>query len=483
MCKWNFKIFMNQALFVKISLAVFVLMFLGQCIFLNMPFIGADGWRNAQTYGVARNFVEENFDILKPRYDLRENLADGYYPGEFPLQSAISAIFMKVFGETVFIPRLLNLLITLLGAFLCFQIASSLFPTLPNAGFIAALLFSTHSLVGILSVAIMPEMFCSTISLFAFYYFLKSNNYYVRLMVVALLLTVSTLIKPTGYLVVVPMILLAKKYQKQTIAELFIYATLPFIFLKLWIVHTMQFEHYVYGTDYSLTHHWARTIHQVVKEFDFDLIKRTTFNLLVYGANIGGIFSILWILFRIKNVSLSREFFLRHKVIFALLGWAGTHVLFMLYAGRIQSYQTYYSFPISIPFLFISSYILSHIKLHYLLIIIALQFSNKYVHLQLNYIKYINHWDEVRLEKFTNTFSSRNDLFLIFNDNYYDFELAGRLGRRGINVIKYSDILKKRAGFDYLYIKQKYLNDSINLVTSTKIKYQIGENVFYKLNE
>jgi hypothetical protein len=81
------KYFSSLIMYFKI---IWLLMFIGHVLLLRMPIIGGDAWRNAQTYSVARNFVEEDFDILKPRYDMRMKLEEGYYPGEFPLQTGNS---------------------------------------------------------------------------------------------------------------------------------------------------------------------------------------------------------------------------------------------------------------------------------------------------------------------------------------------------------------------------------------------------------
>ena len=68
-------------------------------------------WRECDTQAIARNFLADGFDPLRPRVDWRGTI-DGAVQCEFPLYQLAIASVMAVFGEDELPGRLLAMLAT-----------------------------------------------------------------------------------------------------------------------------------------------------------------------------------------------------------------------------------------------------------------------------------------------------------------------------------------------------------------------------------
>ncbi len=88
--------------------------------FLNLPPCGTHVWRQCNTLAMARNFAEEDMDILSPRID-RRNATNGITGSNFPLYEWCLAALSKVFGFSDLLSRLFSMLLFSIGmwAFYC----------------------------------------------------------------------------------------------------------------------------------------------------------------------------------------------------------------------------------------------------------------------------------------------------------------------------------------------------------------------------
>ncbi|CAN5450778.1 hypothetical protein BH11BAC2_BH11BAC2_00730 [soil metagenome] len=82
--------------------------------FVSLPPCSIHVWRQCNTLAVARNFHEEDANILKPRVDCRFE-SDGVTGMQFPLYEWLLSQLYKVFGEHYEVHRTFSLLITSLG--------------------------------------------------------------------------------------------------------------------------------------------------------------------------------------------------------------------------------------------------------------------------------------------------------------------------------------------------------------------------------
>ncbi|MFD2785814.1 ArnT family glycosyltransferase [Hymenobacter rubripertinctus] len=92
---------------------------LGLNLALHLPFFqqppnSAHVWRQSNTMAVARNFAEEDMNILRPRVDRRRD-TDGVTGMQFPSYEWVVALNYRVFGVHEAIPRVVNWLIFAAG--------------------------------------------------------------------------------------------------------------------------------------------------------------------------------------------------------------------------------------------------------------------------------------------------------------------------------------------------------------------------------
>ncbi|AHJ99553.1 ArnT family glycosyltransferase [Hymenobacter swuensis] len=92
---------------------------IGLNLVLHLPFFqqppnSVHLWRQSNTMAVARNFAEEDMNILRPRVD-RRNDSDGVTGMQFPSYEWVVALNYKVFGLHEAIPRMVNWLIFMAG--------------------------------------------------------------------------------------------------------------------------------------------------------------------------------------------------------------------------------------------------------------------------------------------------------------------------------------------------------------------------------
>ena len=73
------------------------------------------GWRQADTQAIARNLAFEEFAPHKPRIDWRGD-GPGYVETEAQIYPALSAVAMRLRGESVWPAQLLSLLSVAAGA-------------------------------------------------------------------------------------------------------------------------------------------------------------------------------------------------------------------------------------------------------------------------------------------------------------------------------------------------------------------------------
>jgi len=90
-------------------------------ITIDAPIFDSHNWRQADGYAVARNFLEEDANILERRVDNRGG-GTGITPSEFPLINYITYLFYLLTGVQWWPGRLINLAVTSLGIFSFHQI-------------------------------------------------------------------------------------------------------------------------------------------------------------------------------------------------------------------------------------------------------------------------------------------------------------------------------------------------------------------------
>ncbi len=182
----------RSSLIFKISIALFIIV---HSFFINLPPCSIHAWRQCNTMAVARNFAEEDMNILHPRVDRRFE-SDGITGTAFPLYEWLLANFMRFIGNPNYLSRIFSLFISVIGIIFCYRFVGIISDNKTVAAFTASSIcwapeFFYHSMNAL------PDILALTLAFASLYYFeksIKSNSLSV-FAIAMLLLTLSGLVK------------------------------------------------------------------------------------------------------------------------------------------------------------------------------------------------------------------------------------------------------------------------------------------------
>ncbi len=450
-------------------------------ITLPHPFVGPNAWRDAQTFCVARNFVEENFHILQPRYDLR-GTTDGRFPGEFPLQTSLTALVMFIFGTSTFVARTTNLILFVLTMMMIFFILKK-FTKSSLAGFIGLSLYATNTVLSTQSISIMPETMCNFLAVTSIFAYLVISDKYMNFLTTLIFVMLAALVKPSGYMVVAFFWFVDFNLKDRIgIFKKVILTIIPLGMVFVWIKYTLQFEHYFYGVNFSHTHNYLRTIQDAINELSPPVVYFAFRKMMVQGFNIAGVLTlgayfIKTLRERINPINIRGD----NLFTLGLIGWVGLNFIFLLYAGKIQEYQVYYAAPVAIPAVLLIATLLSRLPKKLIVFFVLLQLTGQIYYISRYYYATIPQWEDARLERITDKFSTRDDLFLVYPVSSMDFKTMGRLGRRGLHVSSVKGIQDNMNDYMFFYTRKDNLNKEIQKLLPTSPIYVHKDHYFYKL--
>lgn len=142
----------------------------------HLPFIdlgprSVHVWRQCNTLAVARNFYQEDMDILNPRVDRRLD-TNGITGMQFPSYEYIVALGYKLFGEHNWVHRLISLLISFWGAIGMYYLSKLLLKNEIAAG-VAALAYTYSPDLYYFGFSALPDILALASSVWGLYYFIK----------------------------------------------------------------------------------------------------------------------------------------------------------------------------------------------------------------------------------------------------------------------------------------------------------------------
>jgi len=236
---------------IKLILFLFLLQFVVHVKYSNYPPVGFHLWRQTMGLSVARNFYEEEMNILKPRLDSRGELT-GITGMEFPVVNYLIAVSYKIFGLNDITPRYIILLFSLVAIAYSYLFFKLLFGG-KLYGFVAAFFLIFSPLFCYYSFVVMPEV-PSLSFLFVSLYHLKlwegSSRAY-HLILSLFFLSFSALIKVNSLISLPFFFFLLYKKRGLDFKNLF------FVFLSVALVAGWYF--------------YARYLSYTYKNFDFRL--------------------------------------------------------------------------------------------------------------------------------------------------------------------------------------------------------------------
>lgn len=156
---------------IKITIIIFLLIF---CIRLfaitNSPYEHGGAWRESDTESIAKNFIEERFNIFYPQFNY-DGLRPNYVQLEFQITTFLIAILYKAFGYHYALARIVPIMFFMGSAYFLYLIGMKYYDH--KQVNLALLLYGILPLNIFFSRAIMPESTTLFFYLGAYYFFLE----------------------------------------------------------------------------------------------------------------------------------------------------------------------------------------------------------------------------------------------------------------------------------------------------------------------
>lgn len=324
---------------------VLFLVFLAPRLYqINEPLVDMHNVRQTQTAMIAKNLLNDNFDILHTRIDW-----DGNNPGiviqEFPLYQLAVAFLWKFFGHHDIIGRLISLAFSILAAMYLFMITKILYNE--RIAFWSLFFFAICPISIFMSRVFMINMMALSLSIGSLYYWLlwMGNKLLRHALVGTICLTLATLINLTIVLPVVFAIGFILLKNRKLNHRTYLYLLILFVFFAgvnlLWNTYASRENALYYPQwrgDVLIRHFFGLDVSR------FDLYKwfRISMYFIVFVAGIHGI---ILLFFSVKLMW--KQYSNSNKL---LLVWIFGGILYYLIFFKGLSGHNYYTLPI-VPFI------------------------------------------------------------------------------------------------------------------------------------
>lgn len=182
----------------RIALIIIILGLFIRLPLLFTPLIyESDAWRQADTASIAHHFLINGFKLFYPQIYWGGN-GPGYVETEFQLYTFVVAVFYAMFGEQLWLGRLVSFLFTIPTMVLFYLLAGRILK--PGAALWALVFFVISPLYIRYSVAFMPEATVMCFYIAGLYFFLRwLDAQDTRMLWLASLnISLAILIKPTS---------------------------------------------------------------------------------------------------------------------------------------------------------------------------------------------------------------------------------------------------------------------------------------------
>ena len=180
---------------------------------LDAPLADWHSWRQADTAAVARNFIQEKFNLLYPQSDSFWALSERqlpnpnrYFMNEFPLYNAVVAVIYKFYGINHVYGRVVSIAVSTLGAFYLFLLVKKLLGF--NYAVVSLLYYSLLPYNIYYNRVFMPDPSFVSFSIITLYYCVSwvSSRKITDGLLMALTFALASLIKPYAVFMLIPMV-------------------------------------------------------------------------------------------------------------------------------------------------------------------------------------------------------------------------------------------------------------------------------------
>lgn len=219
----------------------------------NSPVADWHSWRQVDTSAVSRNFAENGFDLLHPRFEdlsMGVSLIDnpkGYRFVEFPIYNAAQAGLYKLVGKFTLeqwgrLVTIFSSLLSILFLYLLVRKYISITAAMFAAGFVAFVPYSIYYSRVILPDPSMVAMLLGSTYFFSSWIDTKMTKIYSpRFLLALLFMIMAILLKPYALFFTLPLLYLSFRkfglglFKKWQLWLFLIISIAPFIFWQLWM--------------------------------------------------------------------------------------------------------------------------------------------------------------------------------------------------------------------------------------------------------
>lgn len=240
-----------------ITILVFLSVFLIRIPYINnCPCERGDYWRQSDTESIARNFVEDKFDIFYPQFNY-DGPKPNYIQLEFQITTFLIAILYKAFGYHYFLARIVPIAFFMGSAIYLFLIAKKYYGY-PAAWF-TIILYSIIPLNIFYTRAIMPESAALFFLIGGFYYFIlwyeKEELWFLMLSAFFTCFAISQK-TPTIFIGLAMLLMVLKKYKLKFIAkwELWVFAVLSLLPNVIYIIWSKSISEFNFVSNIAITY-------------------------------------------------------------------------------------------------------------------------------------------------------------------------------------------------------------------------------------
>lgn len=214
---------------------------------LDTPLADWHSWRQADTAAVARNFIQEDFNLLYPQSDSLWSLSarqldnpKRYFMNEFPLYNAVVALVYKYRGVNHVYGRMVSITISAVGALYLYLLVRKLLGF--NYAATSLLYYSLLPFNIYYNRVFMPDPSFVAFSIITLYYCVRwvESHWVSHGFLLSLTFALATLIKPYAIFMLIPMVYWVIRnhgLKDLRLISTYLYAVLAIAPLLLWRYH------------------------------------------------------------------------------------------------------------------------------------------------------------------------------------------------------------------------------------------------------
>jgi hypothetical protein len=216
---------------------------------LHVPPLESHLWRQTDSLTTIQSYFYDHTPFFKPHTNDYSDFTKNTTLTEFPILYYISSLFWKFTGEVYWVPRLLNLIFSIVGVFALFKITKHFTKSLFLALILVVLVFSSPTF-SIYAISFLPNIPALSLIFYAWYQAIKFHDSKIikHLFFCFIAITFACLLKITMAISLFIFLSLAiyyywkKSFDKKTIFIIFTFFFTTIILVFSWVLYLKNYN-------------------------------------------------------------------------------------------------------------------------------------------------------------------------------------------------------------------------------------------------